>query len=442
MLERLRAWMPESELSESERAEFESDARALMIARVRRWFALLTVGQTLLIAVTLRVSATTPAQQAWRTTVVAVTVAFVALNLVMLAAAHTHGPALRWIRDRIGPIVQFGAVFGYAIIAANAQRTHGMVGTFVAMLIAAPYAFRAPTWWYWLVTIVSVATLTIGIVLLQPVAVTRFGNISATVGFGCFSLVIGRMHNQSLVREQLARATLQRFNDRLATEVAEKTAVIRAFADRLDGALEDERRRLARDLHDDLGQELTAIRLDLQALRNKLVEASDRTVFSRMSDALDRTHKGVRNILESLRPRILDEEGLDAAVAWLVAHFNERSACEVATDVVLYDEPHPMVALTAFRVVQESLTNIARHARAKRVWITVHGGDHDLRIELRDDGPGAASIREGRGLRGMRERVLHLGGTFAIQRDADHVQTVVSVTLPLQPGPPGLSNDQ
>lgn len=433
MLDRLRAWLPESELSEQERAEFERDARALMVARVRRWFGLLTVGQVVLIAGTLRVSATTPVQRSWRATVVAVNVVFVLVNLVMLAAANTHGPALRAVRERIGPILQVSAVFGYAIIAANAQRTHGMVGTFIAMLIATPYVFRAPTWWYWLVTTVSAATLTIGIALLQPVAVTRFGNISATLGFGCFALVIGRMYNQSLVREQLARSTLQRFNDRLATEVAEKTAEIRAFADRLDGALEDERRRLARDLHDDLGQELTAIRLDLQALRKKLIEAGDQTVFSRMSDALDRTHKGVRNILESLRPRILDEEGLDAAVHWLVARFNERTACEVETDVVLYDEPHPMVGLAAFRVVQESLTNIARHARPRRVWVTAHGGDHDLQIELRDDGSSSAPIREGRGLRGMRERVQHLGGTFSIERDPARAQTVLRVTLPLQP---------
>lgn len=432
LLDKLRALLPENELDERDRLEHELDHRALMRARWRTWGGVFVIGHLLqaIVAWTLDPREVDPV---WRFGLVAIHFALSCIDGVLLASTLWPRGPLQWLSDRVGPSLQAIGVIAFALLSVNAQRTHGSLGMFASVVVATPFAFRATTKHFAIVVIVATTLLIAGVMALQPSPSARVANISMALGLCVFSIGAARVYNQSLVRERKARNALRDFNDRLAFEVAEKTAQIRALANRLDAALEDERRRLAQDLHDDLGQELVAIRLDLVSLRKKLEGAGQDSVMERMSDALERSNASVRGILESLRPRIFDEEGLEAAAHWLIERFAERVGCAVSTRVELYDEPHTSVGLVAFRVIQESLANIARHARATAVTLSLEGGDRDVTIEVRDNGESPAPIQPGRGLRGMRERVEALGGSLSIARDRANAQTVVRVTLPANP---------
>ncbi|MFO0558623.1 MAG: sensor histidine kinase [Polyangiales bacterium] len=427
-----QALWPEYELDEQERAEHERDLRELMRKRWRTWGAVFVLGHMFQAIFVARFD---PQQvnPTWRLWLVVLHTTLTAVNATLLLSTLSQRSVLRWVSDRIGPILQSAAILSFALISINAQRTHGSVGPYVAVLVAVPFAFRASTRHFALIAAVGAALLSVGVRLLQPSLPMRTLNINTAIAFTLFAIGTARVYNQSVVRERQARSALRHYNERLAVEVAEKTAQIRALADRLDAALEDERRRLAQDLHDDLGQELLAIRLDLVALGKRLAGGGHEISIARMSAALDRSHKSVRSILESLRPRILDEEGLESAARWLAGQFSERTGCAIEVRIALYDEPHPVVGLAAFRVLQESLTNVARHARATAVSLALEGGDRDVTIEVRDNGAHTAPIRAGRGLRGMHERVQALHGTLAIERDDANQQTVVRVSLPVQP---------
>ena len=200
---------------------------------------------------------------------------------------------------------------------------------------------------------------------------------------------------------------------------------------------EAERTRIARELHDELGQVLTALKMDVELFRAKIPH--DRADLAEhaasMNRLLDSTVATTRRISSDLRPLVLDDLGLGAAAEWLLEGLAQRAgiAFELKIDpsCAELDEPH---ASTLFRVMQESLTNVARHARATRVAVrlTREGGDAVLCIV--DNGVGMnadARAKPGSfGLRGIRERVLLLGGVLSIAADPSG-GTTVSVRLPM-----------
>ena len=200
---------------------------------------------------------------------------------------------------------------------------------------------------------------------------------------------------------------------------------------------EAERTRIARELHDELGQVLTALKMDVELFRAKIPH--DRADLAEhaasMNRLLDSTVATTRRISSDLRPLVLDDLGLGAAAEWLLEGLAQRAgiAFELKIDpsCAELDEPH---ASTLFRVMQESLTNVARHARATRVAVrlTREGGDAVLTIA--DNGVGMnadARAKPGSfGLRGIRERVLLLGGVLSIAADPSG-GTTVSVRLPM-----------
>jgi PAS domain S-box-containing protein len=203
-------------------------------------------------------------------------------------------------------------------------------------------------------------------------------------------------------------------------------AELRELSARVLEAREEEKTLIARELHDELGQLLTALKMDLAWLRERLAPASDvGGKAAQMEALLDRTVTSVRRISADLRPLMLDDLGLHDAVTWLVEDFAARSGIECQLTL---PEEHALdglersVANTVYRVLQESLTNIARHARATHAWVILGAGGGSLQIEVEDDGRGivAADLSQPRslGLKGMRERVLYLGGTLDIGRAA------------------------
>ena len=212
---------------------------------------------------------------------------------------------------------------------------------------------------------------------------------------------------------------------------------LRALGARLQKVREEERTRVAREIHDQLGQALTAIKMDLAALVREL--PADRTQPSvrieRLLKLVDETIQAVRRIATELRPGILDDLGLAAAVEWAAEEFQARTGttCRVRlpeSDIAMDSER----ATAVFRIFQETLTNIARHANATEVDVILARSNEDLSLEVRDNGKGIADAKllesQSLGILGMRERALLLGGEFAIS-SAPGAGTTVKVQIPV-----------
>ena len=204
---------------------------------------------------------------------------------------------------------------------------------------------------------------------------------------------------------------------------------LRALAGRLETVREEERMRASRDIHDQLGQALTAIKIDLTSLIHGR-EQQFKPVFS----LIDQTIESVRRIATELRPGILDDLGLIAAVEWAAEVFQNRTGTKVRLDVPREDiviSREPSTAL--FRILQETLTNVARHARATEVSVQLTKDDDALTLEVHDNGTGISgedrSSDSSLGLLGMRERALLLGGELAIS-GAPGAGTTVTVRIP------------
>jgi len=231
-------------------------------------------------------------------------------------------------------------------------------------------------------------------------------------------------------REQVVEAE----RDRLEREVERRTAQLTELAQHLQSAREDERSRLARELHDELGALLTAAKLDAARIKSRLAamspEAAER--LAHLNAILNDGIALKRRIIEDLRPSSLSNLGLLAALEIQAREFAQRSG--IAVDCQC--EPvtlTPAAELTVYRIVQEAFTNIAKHARAKHVDVRLTQCDGSAEISVRDDGHGFdPSVRRNstHGLLGMRYRVEAEGGRFKLESEPGR-GTTVSATLPM-----------
>jgi signal transduction histidine kinase len=197
---------------------------------------------------------------------------------------------------------------------------------------------------------------------------------------------------------------------------------LRELSARLLEAREEEKTLIARELHDELGQLLTALKMDLASLRDSPPEKLDGKM-QEMGRLLDQTVAATRRISADLRPLMLDDLGLADAAGWLVEDFAKRSgiACRMQTaGAEALAEASKPVATTVYRAIQESLTNIARHSGASEAWVQLAVEDRSILIEVEDNGRGisAEAMAKSRslGLKGMRERITYLGGSLEIAR--------------------------
>jgi PAS domain S-box-containing protein len=199
------------------------------------------------------------------------------------------------------------------------------------------------------------------------------------------------------------------------TELKEMKALA---ASRLEAAREAERRHIARELHDELGQLLTALKLDLGRLQSQL-QPELRRQTDPMSDLLDHTIKTVRRLATELRPQILDDLGLKAGLDWLIKQSCERKGISHDLRWGLADsEVNDDARSALFRICQEALNNVVRHSQASHVLIELRRERHRLLLQVSDDGIGLGAggrQRSGLGLLGIQERIGLLGGTFQIE---------------------------
>ena len=195
---------------------------------------------------------------------------------------------------------------------------------------------------------------------------------------------------------------------------------LRALASRLEKVREEERTGIAREIHDELGQALTGLKLDISWMKNRLPRDHEAIAqCASIIERIDQTSNAVRRIATALRPSVLDHLGLAAALEWQGQEFEARTGIKVAMEVSCDGVPIPdELGSPVFRILQESLTNVLRHAHATRVNIRLSGTPTFLELDISDNGVGCASeCFEGTrslGLIGMRERALACGGEFSI----------------------------
>ena len=225
-------------------------------------------------------------------------------------------------------------------------------------------------------------------------------------------------------------------NARLVAEVTRNATEIRRLSAQHIVVQEAERKRIAQELHDEMGQALTALRIDLEAVAKGLPSGTPPRIQKRLAQAATlavRVLSQIQDLALTLRPGMLDDLGLMPTLHWYLAEYASRTGLEVKLEGMLPDRLPAEVELVLYRIVQEALTNSARHAAANHIGVRLALGSGVVTATISDDGRGFVSRQRGLGLLGMQERAETLGGRVEIQSRPD-AGTRVTVTIPLSGG--------
>jgi len=263
----------------------------------------------------------------------------------------------------------------------------------------------------------------------DDVAFSRFGMTVITVFNLALVIALYSLARREILQRERIRKTLE-------DEVRERTAELSELSINLQKVQEDDKARLAHDIHDELGSILVSAKMDLSWTYSRLKD-KDPAIAQKVARAMSVLDEGVnikRRIIEDLRPTVLDNLGLAAAVDWYVNDTCKRGnlRCELAIDAAQIDAPDA-VSIALFRILQEALTNVLRHARASNAWITLQQDNAGLTLSIRDDGIGMSwgseQKRMSHGILGMRQRITALGGEFTIESDRG-AGTTIKVFVP------------
>lgn len=243
-----------------------------------------------------------------------------------------------------------------------------------------------------------------------------------------------------LRQRQESEQALRRAHDELESLVEQRTAALRRLSSRLLHVQDEERRRIARELHDSLGQYLTATKINLDLL------AQSDHLSERLRDAqqlLERAISDTRTLSHLLHPPLLDEAGLPSAATWYIEGFGQRSGMKTSLEMPPDLQRLPAAVETAlFRILQEALTNVHRHAQSPAVDIRFWVENSTVRLTIRDYGKGIPQnvldrfqrngTNVGVGLAGIRERIKELGGALKIESNPSG--TLLSISIPIADG--------
>jgi signal transduction histidine kinase len=260
---------------------------------------------------------------------------------------------------------------------------------------------------------------------------------------GGLTVLLGTVIAVLLVRyaARLERGLMQKH-----AEVLSSREDLQRLSNRLVHVQEDERRIIARELHDEVGQALTAIKMELAAARTAPGDGRQQAALEAARAIVDRTLQSVRDLSQLLHPAVLDDLGLSEAVRGYLRGFSRRTGirADLVEDRLQVRLPAD-VELCAYRVIQEALTNVARHSQARACRVLLQRLPHTLLVSVEDDGRGfdtasleAPGARTGLGLLGIKERVSGLGGVFRLESRAGG-GTRLSLELPIPAaveGPP------
>lgn len=335
------------------------------------------------------------------------------------------------------------ATFGYSLGELGGPDLSWLANAYLGIVPIALMPVRLPG----RVIATSVLALALLGAFLLPFPENReLPRVAGQVSFAVFAVlltvVLGELSLRVMRRAFFERQSAARANERLAsltdslaTTVAERTRDLRALALHLDQVQESERRRIARDLHDDLGQTLTAMRYTLARLEDRTRKTQVEPLVEDLTALLDGTTTTVRGFLSTLRPRILEDLGLVAASEWLRDKVRAAGlACELeVSPEFASDKLSPEIELVLFRLLQEATTNTLKHAEAKTVKMELALDGERALARVSDDGRGfdAGQASTGFGLLGLSERLKAGGGELQIESRSGS-GTSVTARLPRQ----------
>ena len=238
------------------------------------------------------------------------------------------------------------------------------------------------------------------------------------------------IHDSKLLEHSMRNSAAE-----LEKIVDERTSALRLLSARLMSMQDDERRRIARELHDGLGQELVAMKMMVNGLLHDAPWLKDKV--DEVTGVIDSASQDIRSLSHLLHPPLLDEVGLISAVRWYLDGLNKRSHIETALEVQPNEFPRlsPDLERAIFRIIQEALTNVFRHSGAQRSWVAVERRESEIIVRVRDDGKGIArQISElapsqiGVGIGGMSQRAKEFGGELQVKNA--HPGTIVEAVIP------------
>jgi signal transduction histidine kinase len=243
------------------------------------------------------------------------------------------------------------------------------------------------------------------------------------------------------IRQQ--QALLETRVQERTTRLLDSREQLRMLTRRLDRLAEIERKSISRELHDQMGSDLTSLKIDLQAIENS-IPSRDADSAARVATALalvDSMYLSFRQIASRLRPSVLDDCGLAAGIEWLADEFEKRADCSCIIEVADVDVPPDELRDTAlFRICQESLTNVLKHAKADNVTISLAATGDRIELVVEDDGVGTDSdvdtSQQRLGVIGMEERAFAVGGETTVDA-APNGGTRVRVVVPYHSEAPG-----
>ncbi len=257
-----------------------------------------------------------------------------------------------------------------------------------------------------------------------------------------------------LRQREAAEQALQRAHDVLETQVEQRTEALRVLSSRLMRIQDEERRRIARELHDSLGQYLAAAKINLDVLATE--KQNGNAIYLRDAKQLiDRAISDTRTLSHLLHPPLLDEAGFGTAARWFVEGFGSRSKIATTLDMPPNLSRLPSeIEIALFRILQESLTNVHRHSGTKKVEVRLTLSESSVSLVVEDHGKGMSrdvlarfaesGTNVGVGLAGMRERAKELGGTLEVHSGKKGTRLHVVIPIPLETGEsaPSISTTQ
>lgn len=253
------------------------------------------------------------------------------------------------------------------------------------------------------------------------VPLTEGRQLAGVIQFGFSRMYEWLPREQELLAAAAERCLIAAQKARLVDDLARREEQVRSLAEHMLHIEEAERRRISRELHDEAGQSLLTVRLQLEMIENGLpVEAPARTRLGEVREMTERTILEIRRLIAALSPAVLEQLGLSAALRQLVSRFRRVHAAKVRLQMTRLQGLPKKLEIIVYRLLQECCHNIAKHSQASRVNISAAAADGVLRLQVEDDGIGfppeeAAEKRNSFGIAGIRERVALMGGRFELE---------------------------